>query len=554
MILGGSVAADSLTRPDLVFDKESLEARYVATSCLLGAVREDTALDFLRRVCLRTLDRLARRAAGKLGMPAELLRDAWFYSIEMEVWQLIPARHMARALARACGDDPVIFKVPSLTFNYLPHGAETHGIELFYLIYELKRRGVAVALMCEDASVLQQARSAGTLPLRLQPCPDLWLSESPLGTAPAAASHDRAALVGAGIRGIGQVLKISPDPLRIQSGYVMDPAFGTAEESVIDRQHLPVAIDIPLRPGLTDETTGETLLLSATLPHADLGDYMVMALGGATEAAFARARHLVKHHRLTELHICASPFFESSLLAHAVKEVGGKVALWPHSFNIGDIGPLRAPAMVDAIYLPWLPDAVKCRELFPGTPVTVIPNFWLPGCLVPPEAEAGEPLTVVLISNDPISHRLALTDIAIVEQSFRSLFRTIDAMPGVKYVCRPRSQSTLQWMWTLAGRPADFSYTPLSPAAVTFPNMVFLFVNQLSSGLMEGIVRGIPALYLRDDPQMRDYLQLGEQTCLPTGDFDLIMGEIDKCRDPSYRRDLSDRQRAWYEAMTSSSE
>jgi hypothetical protein len=333
----------------------------------------------------------------------------------------------------------------------------------------------------------------------------------------------------------------------MQSGYVFDPAFGVPEIGVTDPGRLPVALTFPLQPDDEGVLPGDDMiLLSTTLNHTDLGEYMMIAMGGATAVTTERARELAERYNLMEAHICDHAFYEAAIVANVVKERGGRVVLWPHSFNPA-VPEFRPPGTVDEVNCVLESGAKLWRAQLPDAKVTVIPNFWLPSYRGPQPASEADPLTVVVICNEYGYAGVDHMNRWILEISYRRLLHRLPALaPDVRYVVRPRSQSNLNWVWRVAGRPPVFPHTQDPPLMVDYPNMVFLFVGLMSSAIFEGICRGIPALYLREDPTVTEYVMPEMPDCLPIGDITHIEGEIQKCRDAAYREALIRRQADWY--------
>ncbi len=544
------VDAASLTRPDLFLDERTLDAHYRQFSDGLGAIKANQVHWFVTGVTHRIAGRLARRFAGRLALPAELLIEAWVLTLWSEISQLISARHLARRIARSHVGEPVIIPLHTTTFKYLSHGAEVRGIDLFYLAAELLRRGVPVAFVCSDPESLNSARTDSEFSLQFEPFPDKWVLP-PLPDMPVEPSAgDRQAVVGDGIRGIAHILRVLPNPLKIQGSTVIDQSFGSPDEAVFDPKHLPVVLRLPLlRNAESGVASRAAVFLSTTLPHSDLGEYLFTVLGGATQAAADRALTLVKRHRLTEAHICDFPFFESAIMAYAVRANGGKIILWPHGCNAA--WPFdRQSGSVDAVNCALTPAAEAWRSQLPGIPVTVIPYLWLPKYREPRKQVATEPLSVVIVSNEFTCGHLTIMGRRGIESIYLRLFAVFRALaPDVRYIVRARSQANLEWAWELSGRSPDFAYATLPPMLINEPNMVFLFVGQLSSALLEGIGRGIPGLYVREDPAIDDYLGVDLPSCVPTGDVDFITREVSRCCDAEYRQNLTESQVSWYETL-----
>jgi len=533
-----------VTRPDLFLDDQRLDSLYAQSIPGIGAVKPNRTALFIEALTGRISRRLARRYAGRLKISPDLLTEAWLHAVEMELWQLVSVRHLARSIAATAGDMPVVIPLPTTRFSYLSHGGEGRGIVLFYLAAELQRRGVNVGFLCTDPEMIRGAR--GVLPLRFEPHRDLWVPGAVSSAAPVPSGEPRGVLVAAGIRGVHHILDRHPELLKIQSSYVFDPSFGLPQEAVIDVHHLPVALTIPLSEAAGVDFSGGGRVFSVTLLQPDLGEYLCAALGGATVAAAKRAEEIAQRHNLTEAHICDHPFFEAAIVAHAVRARGGRVVLWPHGGN-PSLPWVRKPGSVDAVYCALNSMAETWRAVLPGTPVTVVPYLWLPRYRGPRPHDGSAPLSVVIISNECSYSGLDLMDRSTIEQSYRNLFQKLDGLsPEVRYLCRPRSQINLNWLWRLSGHRPDFGVSPLGPMLIDLPNMVFLFVGQLSSAVFEGIGRGIPSLYVRADPDVEEYAVTAIPDCLPTGSVDLIIDQISRCTDPDYRQRLTERQVAWY--------
>lgn len=536
----------SLTRRDLFLDEAALTRHYADTSDRLGWVKANQAMNFINRLAFRLSQRLGRRFATRLNLPADLLVEAFFYSVWSELCRIIPARHLARQIARHAVGECVVIPLSSLTFFYLAG----RDFEPFWLAAELQRRKVPVAFVYSDTGIAEAAKAEGRLVLRFEPNKETWTVPKfadPSGDPPPAG---RAAVVGAGIRGFSYIMRQLGDPLRIHSPYIMDRSFGAPDEAVIDRNHLPVALTIPILRQGEEADAGSMIFLACRLPHGDLGEYLLTVLGGVIVAALAHAREVVKRHGLTEAHICDHPFIESAVLAQAVRENGGKVALWPHGWGPSWRTFLRPQGSVDRIYCLDQPAAAVWRQQLPGVPVKVISNLYLPRYSHPRQVVASEPLTVIVIGNEVVFDRTPIIDRKPLEDSYRRLFRALTAMePEVHWLCRPRSTANLNWLWSLAGNSPDFRYTTHAPMVVNAPNMLFLFPAQLSSAIFEGLGRGIPSLLVREDETVEDYVGVDIPPCLPAGSVEDTVQEITRCLDPGYRQSLLDRQLGWYETL-----
>lgn len=538
-----------LTRRDLFLDERTLDQHYEDGFSRMGAIPANKASRFVNRVLVKLSERIGARFAAKTGLPAALLSEALFFSISTETVRLVPARHMARRLARLAAGETVLIPLPGTGFTYL----SGKQLEPFYLAAELQRRGVAVAFVSSDPALARQAREDGEIALRFEPDPALW-NLPPLPDAPEAAPAPpgRAALVGAGIRGIAYILRKLGDPIKFQSPapHIMDPSIGEPDYAILDANHLPVMLNLPFRQKPAAGHLGRLgIVLGCSLPHGDMGEYLISVLGGVINCTLERVRKLVRRHGITEAHICEHPFFESAILAHAVREAGGTVTLWPHSWGVSWWGLARHPGTAQEAYSVDRSGAAIWRQRLPDAKVHVVSNLYLPRYRAHRPVVPGEPLNVVIIGNMHNNERLPMIDRASLESISRKLLAGFAELPAdIRWTYRPRGTPDLQWQWELAGRPADFSYTTLPPVLIDLPNMVFLFPGLLSSALIEGINRGVPAIVAREDQTIEDYLGSDLPDCVPMGDVAFVMGELLRCRDPVYRQALVDKQVAWCES------
>jgi hypothetical protein len=130
-----------LTRRDLYLDDQTLDRHYADSYERIGVIKTNSTWRFVNRGVVRMSRMLGRRFAASLNLPAELLTESLFYSIANELPRLIPARHLARRLARLSGGEPVLIPLNKKTFTYICG----HELEPFYLAAELQRLRVPVA-------------------------------------------------------------------------------------------------------------------------------------------------------------------------------------------------------------------------------------------------------------------------------------------------------------------------------------------------------------------------------------------------------------------------
>jgi len=536
-----------LTRPELYLDEATLDDHYEETRCRLGVVSENRTHEYVEKVTFLFVKRLARRFAESLSLSADLLVDVWYEHLFCEFSQMLAARHLARRLARMAAGQPVLIPLDSLTWHYRLGFENDHSLEPFYLLNMLQRFGVTAAFICRDPELVEQARTEGGLSLTFAPDKAAW--GLPLPTLPdpevKPSPAGRQVLVAAGIRGFGQILPWLDDPIRIQSDAMMNPNFPT-HRTALDPAAPPLALK--LRFVRRDGGAAGPILLSTTLPHNDLGRHFVSAVGPATQAAVRRARDLVAQHNVTEAHICDDVFFAPSIYLHAVREAGGKVYFWPHSCNAG--WPfLRRPGTVDVISCAYEGAAAEWRAQLPDADVRIVSQLCLPRFRGFPEANPDEPLSLIIIDNAFRSGRLAMLDCSDYDDTYRLLLAGLGEMTtNVRYLVKPRNSAALHRISRMARRSPAFGYIVDPPLLVDRPNMVFLFPTQLSSAMLEGMARGIPALAVKQHPGMRQYI--AAPSCVPVGSIEFVLEEVGRLCDPGYRLAMAKAQHEWFKTQT----
>jgi hypothetical protein len=432
---------------------------------------------------------------------------------------------MARRIARLAGDHLVLIPLTKTTFSYFPDINRDPGIEAFHLAAMLRRAGASVAFVCTDPQIVSAAKSSNRLALRFEPHADNWLLTGVAEEPPLAPPRSRAVLAGAGIRGFSRILPKLDHPLKIQSLYVMDPSYGVPGASILDPSRLPIAVTLTLTQIHNDYPTAPAVF-STRLVNSDLGECLHMVLGGCSQGAYDRAKALVARHHLNEAHICDHPFFESAMIAHAVKANGGRVILWPHACAAA-WPPLKRSGEVDEINCAVRSSAAKWQKQLPATTVHVRSDLWLRPNVLPRPATPAEPVHVAVIGTDPVCGHFFAANRDRFEDAHRRLFRGLATLrPDVRYVCKPHSEQHLRRLWDCAEHSPDFVYTGSHPTQIELPNLIFLFPIQFSSAVFEGLGRGIPALLLTIDDGTDQYLNCGIPDCIPSGDVDVIVAAI----------------------------
>ncbi len=520
----------------LFLDGAAFDRHLAALGGRVGAMPAHIGSRFAQRAARRMAARLGARYAGRLGVPAETLADAWYASIWSELCTLIPLRHLARHLARHAAGGAVVIPIEPGPRRYLTFW-DPNGLEPFYLAAELQRRGTPVAFW------LRQTTRGGTATIRLEP--NLTWHAAYLGQR--SSQRGSAAVVPAGLRGTEKLLRRIAGPILVASAFSTSTRF---DLTVADRRaRLPVVELILRQEPASVLATPEALLRPRDPARYDLGAWLCDLLGPPTAAAAGRAARLVAEHGLGEAHVCDHMFWESAIVAHAVREAGGRVVLWPHSSNAVHVGVRRA-GEIDRIHCATQSAAEAWRARFPDVPCSVASDLILAPCQTPRPLDPSQPLTVVVIAGGHRLNRLPVLDNDGHAGSYRRLFRGLaECAPGIRFVCKAKPPwESIEWLQSLVGQAPILRETRQAPMAIDLPNLVYVSVSFGSTALLEGLSRGIPCMIVRDIA-VEDYTAIGPDD-FPVGSVEMILARLRECRDLAVLRAMTEAQLAWYARET----
>ena len=227
-------------------------------------------------------------------------------------------------------------------------------------------------------------------------------------------------------------------------------------------------------------------------PMKSLEDLLLAALGPATVEFKAAADRTVEQFGIAQAHVCDHLFFESSLVAQAVRDRGGSVVLWPHSSNAvhthmyrqGEVAGLRCVVQT----------ARQMENSLPDTPCVVNARSLIQPCYAPRWSN-DLPLHVVVFGAAYAMNRWPILDRRRHEDATRRLFRGLASMkPKVRTFFKAKEiWETTQWLKGLLDGEDCFEETLEFTATLQFPNMIFLSVCFGSTALLEGSGAAYPA-------------------------------------------------------------
>lgn len=242
------------------------------------------------------------------------------------------------------------------------------------------------------------------------------------------------ALALAGIRGYERLLSQHPRGLKLRSVF----ARTTPDVTLLVDDAPPPKIVLTCRAHRIGPTKEPIFISSPRNAGLRLDDQFVGLMAATTKGAAQRAFDLANQFELNEAYVCDHLFFESALIARAVRARGGKVFLWPHSSNAGH--PLMyEKGDVAAVRCTTNSSARVWSARLPGTPCAVQSNLILQPCSAPRPSTPGAPLTVVIFASVHVLRRMPFVDRRGHEDSYRRLLKALtDLAPQVRTLFKPR--------------------------------------------------------------------------------------------------------------------
>lgn len=532
----------TFTHRQFYLDDEAINAYLAKLSNRIGAIDTSWGSRFSQGVARRVSRRLGKRFASRLDLPWDLLADAWFFPIWSELCTLIPARHLARYLAKLTAGKSVILPLHSVNIPYLSYW-ENNKLFPLYIAIELQRLKIPVAFVCDDEKQARLARKTGAIALQFEPH-EVWKLNPACETSEGPRQNHAQFIVTAGMRGIDRIMLQLTTPLSIQCG-----SGALAFNATLFDQRTPArGFEIILR-GVKSASRKSTVYLSAFLPDVSLAEWLVISIGERTKTAAKRASELVASYQSVEAHVCDHLFFESSVIAHAVHARGGRVIVWPHSSNAVHV-TARQGALPDLVYCLTRSASMTWKSNFPAMRCKVTSDLMLEPSAGTRELSPSEPVTVVVIAGGHTLGKLPTLHQQQHADSYRRFFEGLRCLSGIRVVVKPKPNwESSAWLRSLAGLSDLFEETMESPTCIQRPNLVYVSVSFGSTALLEGLGRGIPCMIVRDF-LVEDYYALDPQY-FPIGEVQFILSELRRCRDDrNYIQELAKRQLDWYGTET----
>ncbi|MFK3857837.1 hypothetical protein [Agrobacterium pusense] len=484
---------------------------------------------------------LAARACGADKAKQSAFSKAWLFLIWRELATLLPVRALAKKISRFHPEKLIVIPISTNVFSYLNYfrwDVQADEIEPLLLAAACRRLGLDVIVVAHKSLFSHGTSITKEIALEIRPY-EIWNEQG----SPVLYTGDKATLVVEdGIRNFGYANSQIPDAVTVKSRLYS----GSEQADIIlwGEEHNPPVHTVSLR--LVKDFPSGVALYSPNNEMGTLSDQFIASMLPMTEVGWGTAINSVRRSNIKEIHICDCYFFESALLAHAVRQSGGRVHLWPHSINdtfIHQHERSDCPATIRSV---TSTSARKCAEYFPTSKVIAYPRIMLAPPSPPRPFVYGRPTSIIIFGGSHAVARMPLMNLGHHEQTWIKLLKALARYPDdFRVLFKPKGYwESPEWLSSLSKDPLIFEETYVHANDIESENPVFMSVTLASTALMEGLGRGIPFMIARET-DAEDYLFVNSEF-VPVGPVDLIIDELLKLRDPQKFRSFTERQLHWY--------
>lgn len=489
----------------------------------------------------RVANRLAAKACAADPEKQSAFSKAWLFPIWRELATLLPVRALARKIARTHTEKLIVIHISTNVFSYLNYlwwDVQADEIEPLLLAAACRRLGLDVIVVAHKSVFSLGTHSAKEISLEIRPCV-VW---NETGHPLVYNGEKTTLLVEDGIRNFGYAKSQIIDALTVKSRHYS----GSQPADIIlwGEEHNPPVHTLSLR--LVREFPGEVALYSPIKEIVALSDQFITSMLPMTEVALETAIGSVHRSNIEDVHICDAYFFESALLAHAVRQNGGRVHLWPHSINDTFIHQHSRSDWPTTIRSITSTSAKKCAEYFPASQIITDPRIMLAPPSPPRPFVHGRPTSVIIFGGAHAVARMPLMNLGHHEHTWIKLLTALGRYPDdFRVLFKSKAQwESAEWLSSLSKEPLVFEETSVHANDLDFENSVFMSVTLASAALMEGLGRGIPLMITRET-DVEDYMYI-DTDVVPVGRVDFIIEELLNLRDPHKFRSFTERQLHWY--------
>lgn len=539
-----------------------------------GSISNAHFFDYSVKVAYRVSRRFAFLYQRQPEMHLDMLAEAVFYDILTEVSTVLPLKRLAKRIAQNNLNKPIFIQLSSDKIFYLARFGSWSISTLtpFYLYYFLKRNGanVFLCLRKEHSTNL----NADNNDLSIKFVPSLFWSnafqEYTKTENQLKARQSNSAIVLDTIRGIDKNIMHSEMHIVRCPGIYLSEEYDVAgtygkvrvkgkkinkskfsidlyNDGVLPKEFI---VNFHRVENLVSRSKGFDQKINSIMVSKNQEINLLESLNDAmSDTLFNMAKQAhsnVKKHKISQLHICEVFRREARIMAHAVKQAGGKITLWPHSAN-PFYTYLQSDKIVDQAYCLTRTGANIWHLNHPRIPVSLIADSMLPFPTRKLKTDLNNNQTIVIIGNPLYRLLMPFYDLDAYYENFNIFLDCLFKVEDIDVMYKPKNNwySSISWFSKIANKYSkNWKVIGEIPLEINYPNMIFITIGMGSTALLEGMSRGIPAMIVRGF-EVNCYTTI-DNDVVKTGTPEFIIDEIIKCKDYRYREKLIDEQMEYY--------
>ena len=491
---------------------------------------------FVERVSIRVAHRMARAFSMDWGAPKDMIAEAIYFHVWTELFNLIPLRRLARSIAAKAKHKPMFVVLPKIELECLSLFKQTSELGPLMLCWALQELGCNVYLLSKDR--VSERYPAITLHAssHIAPRGD--------GVNASVLPKERPIVAPEAMRGIDVLFDEVGDASILAGTLILQPLPRSTTFFLLGHEASEPHISVELQKEAQSDFAHLTQY-SLRWPQDPLKFYIGHLLGPLFRSMAARAYSLVHDGAIKKAYVCDHLLLVSSIMAHAVKQCGGSVILWPHSSNPSNVDQ-RQPKYFDEVVVLTNSAKKAWERKFPDKPVQIRPRIMFPPQRKARDFDPSAPLTLVVVGTGSKTARLPVLRMESHIQTYRRFFSFVELASSfvrLKFKPRPGHEDEAWLRGNVVGSQAvvDIETNPIT--SLNYPNMILIIINHSSTALLEGIACAIPCMIVREQ-EFEDYVAVNTKV-MPTGNADFIWTRITECRSEIVYNNLLQRQIDW---------
>lgn len=529
----------------LILDDDLLSDLYKSLD-KIGSRPAESGGKLLRGITKKFSIYLAKMGSSNSSEKAHAFADAWYFSLWRELSILIPVKHLARKISRTHKNTLIFLPLKNKHYSYLKYcnwSISNDDIEPFLLAYALRKEGAAVTLLVSGNFFNEIESSFEEKEFIFNPSSS-WFSSN---EACSSKRESNEIFVEDGIRNPEWIRNSMPNAIKMKSMLTGDSK--NQDIQLWGAKENPKSFSIPLHISLEMPNGLKVYTPRSIFPK--LSNKFLEALVPLSEMAYSIAQKSVSQSKINSAYICDHLFFESAIMADAVRRSGGEVHLLPHSINDTFFQTHQKISEVSSIYSITKNMAAEGQKKSPKSNSFIRSEIMLTPIKCEQNFISNQPITVIIFGGAHALTRFPLVPPKKHEETWSKLLKKLALYPeDIRVIFKSKSAwESADWLSSLSSEKLSFEESLIHAKEINFPNMIFMSVSVASAALMEGLGRGIPCMIAREI-DAEDYMHM-DPDIIPIKHVDDIINKLILCKNPEYFNDLLKKQLDWYNSETS---